>query len=221
MISVPGDCFMKKIIKILGICLLCVIFYLTGEAQSHQLKHEGEFLYSHVQNNDTLPLAVLPTVHIYAEALRKNRKEAREYNRLRNAVYVTYPYARIVAGMVKDIEKHLKTIDSKRARKVYLNYKEEELKNAFGPKIKDLSIYQGKVLIKLVYRETGHNCYNLIKELKGGFSARLWQTVAFLFGSNLKTPYDKQKNADIEGFVQEIEWIPFYYDAYRHPNRFN
>ncbi len=211
---------MKQLLKIIGIGLLCLVFYLNSDGQVDSIE-QGSFLYSHVEGRDTLPLKVLPTIKVTARALRKYRKAAKKYNRLRNAVYVTYPYARIVAGVVQDVDKHLKTLDSKREKKEYLKLKEEELKTSFGPKIKDLSVYQGKVLIKLVYRETGHNCYNLIKQLRGGFSARLWQTVAFFFGSNLKTPYDKRKNQDIEAFVEEIEHNPFYYDAYRHPNRFN
>ncbi len=196
---------------------------LHGNAQSKAVDSvgEGRFLYSVVRGQDTLPLAVLPPVEIVANAPRRLKEKVRKWNRLRNAVYVTYPYARIVAGELKEVDAHLQTLHGKKAREKYLDFKEEELKSAFGPKIKDLSIYQGKVLIKLIYRETGHNCYNLIRELKGGFSARFWQTVAFVFGSNLKTPYDRQENADIESIVREIEMNPFYYNAYYYRGHFN
>lgn len=213
---------MKGFFKIIGICLMFVGISLYSKAQNMDATTGGgQFTYSVIHGKDTLPLAVLPTVQIVAKAPRRLRKEVRKWNRLRNAIYVTYPYARIVAGELKEVDAHLKQLNSQKARKQYMNFKEDEIKQAFGPKIKDLSIYQGKVLIKLIYRETGHNCYNLIKELKGGFSARLWQTVAFVFGSNLKTPYDKTKYPDIESIVQEIEMNPFYYNAYYYRTHFN
>lgn len=213
---------MKGFAKIISIALC--LSGITFSATAQQVKNnsgEGRFTYSIVRDHDTIPLAVLPVVQIVADAPHRLRKKVRRWNRLRNAVYVTYPYARIVAGELKEVDAHLNTLKTKREQEKYLDFKEKEIKSSFGPKIKDLSIYQGKVLIKLIYRETGHNCYNLIKELKGGFSARLWQTVAFVFGSNLKTAYDKEENSDIESIVQEIEMNPFYYNAYRYRSRFN
>lgn len=195
---------------------------MCGQAQNlPSAADKGRFVPTFIDGKDTLPWAVLPPVEVLASAPRRLRKQVRKWNRLRNAVYVTYPYARIVAGVLKDVDTHLEQIPNKKQQKKYLKLKEDELKATFGPKIEDLSIYQGKVLIKLIYRETGHNCYNLIKELKGGFSARFWQTVAFVFGSNLKTPYDKKKNADIESIVEEIESNPYYYNAYYYRSRFN
>lgn len=212
---------MKRWIRIAIIVGGFVVMQLHSQAQAGKDTAGGRFVYSAIHGQDTLPLAVLPTVQIVAEAPRRLRKQVRQWNRLRNAVYVTYPYARIVAGVLKEVDTHLAQLPEKKQREAYLQFKEDELKESFGPKIKDLSIYQGKVLIKLIYRETGEDCYDLIRQLKGGFSARLWQTVAFVFGSNLKTAYDKRENADIESIVQEIEGNPFYYNAYYYRNRFN
>ena len=72
--------------------------------------------------------------------------------------------------------------------------------------MKDLSVYQGKVLMKLINRQTGNNCYEIIKEYRGGFNARIFQTVAFVFGSNLKQDYDANgDDKPIENIVNEIE----------------
>ena len=88
----------------------------------------------------------------------------------------------------------------------YINSREKELKKEFTDPLTNLSVYQGKVLMKLINRETrGTNCYDILKELKGGFTARFWQTVAFFFGSDLKQPYDaKGQDADIEIIVKEV-----------------
>ena len=76
----------------------------------------------------------------------------------------------------------------------------------FTDKLTNLSIYQGKVLMKLIYRETGNNCYEIIKEYKGGFNAVLYQTVAVIVGTNLKQNYDANGNdKPIEVIVKSLE----------------
>jgi len=93
------------------------------------------------------------------------------------------------------------------AIKKYINSREKELKKEFTDPLTNLSVYQGKILMKLINREThGHDCYNIVKELKNGFTARFWQTVAFFFGSNLKQSYDATgEDAEIERFVKEVQ----------------
>ena len=77
-------------------------------------------------------------------------------------------------------------MSNKRDRKKYIKTREKELKKEFAEPLKELSVYQGRVLMKLINRQTGNNCYEIIKEYKGGFNARVYQTVAFVFGSSLK-----------------------------------
>lgn len=213
-------CLMQKGALCFG--LLCAASCAV-RAQAIKPADSSRMVFAYVNGKDTVPWVVLPQVEVLAGAPRNMQRKVREWNRLRNAVYVTYPYARIAAGLLKEVDTHLDTIKSKKEKKAYLKLKEQQLKQQFGPKIEDLSIYQGKVLIKLIYRETGTDCYDLIRQLRGGFSARLWQTVAFVFGSNLKTAYDKQENADIESIVEEIENNPYYYNAYyyQYHRRFN
>ncbi|MCK7554573.1 DUF4294 domain-containing protein [Chitinophaga sedimenti] len=129
---------------------------------------------------------------------------------MRNAVYVTYPYARQASRILKDVSAQLDNMPDKKKRKAYLKTKEKELKDQFGDKLENLSIYQGKVLMKLIHRETGENCFEILKELKGGFNAQLYQTVAFFFGGNLKSEFDKNDDRDIEAIVQEIQLYNYY-----------
>ena len=92
------------------------------------------------------------------------------------------------------------------ARKRIIKSREKEMKRDFGDKVTSLSVYQGKVLMKLINRETGNNCYEIIKEYKGGFNAGFWQTVAYVFGSSLKQPYAPQgDDKDIEKIVLELQ----------------
>ncbi|HEY0273495.1 MAG TPA: DUF4294 domain-containing protein, partial [Chitinophaga sp.] len=151
------------------------------------------------------PEITLPFTEVYDKLPKRFVKERARWTRLRNAVYVTYPYALTAASLLKDVNAKLATMPDKRARKAFLESKEKEMKAKFGNKLEDLSVYQGKVLMKLINRQTGQNCYDIIKELKGGFNARLWQTVAFFVGGDLKSEYDLQEDKDIEDIVQEIE----------------
>lgn len=167
-------------------------------------------LHAIVVGKDTIPVITLAIVDVVEKMPKALRKERERWSRLRNAVYVTYPYARSAARVLKDVNSRLTTMNSKRERKAYLATKEKELKAEFGDKLENLSVYQGKVLMKLIDRETGQNCYDIIKELKGGFNARVWQTVAFFFGGNLKSDYDKQEDHDIEIIVQELEMYQHY-----------
>ena len=97
-------------------------------------------------------------------------------------------------------------VPDERQRKLIIKSREKDLKRDFADKVTNLSVYQGKVLMKLINRETGNNCYEIIKEFKGGFNAGFWQAVAFVFGSNLKQQYDaKGDDKDIEKIVLEVQ----------------
>jgi hypothetical protein len=139
-----------------------------------------------------------------------------EWTRLRNAVYVTYPYARTAGATINDITTKLANTSSKKERKNYIKTREKELRKQFSDPLSNLSVYQGKVLMKLISRQTGNNCYEILKEYKGGFNARAYQTVAFFFGSSLKQDWDLSDKTDrqIENFVKEIDGA-WYGNPYR------
>ena len=144
-------------------------------------------------------------------------KYKREYNRLRNAVYVTYPFARTAGVTLNEIQLQLTQINSKKEKNKYLKSREKELKDQFADPLTNLSVYQGRVLMKLINRQTGNNCYSIIREYKGGVSARLYQTVAFFFGSSLKQDYDMKNATDrqIETIVKEIDGM--WYNSLARP----
>lgn len=159
-----------------------------------------------VVNDEIVPGGNLEWVWVSAQYPPHLLKKRQEWTRLRNAVYVTYPYARKAAFLINDINYKLSSIDSKKERKKYIKSREGEIRKEFGDPITNLSVYQGKVLMKLINRQTGNNCYELLKEYKGGFNARMFQTVAFFFGSNLKQSYDgQQEDQQIENIVREVE----------------
>lgn len=154
-----------------------------------------------------------------------NPKDAAKYwanwTRLRNAVYVTYPMARSAGFVMVDVNKHLEKVDGKGERKAYIKSREKELRAAFGDKVSDLSIYQGKVLMKLINRQTGNNCFEIIKEMKGGFTAGFYQTLMFFAGTSLKqawSPAEDKFDKEIDEIVQEIDRMYYGSPAYSSPS---
>ena len=159
-----------------------------------------------VHQGQWVPVQNMEYYFVTAPYPKHLRKKKAEWTRLRNAVYVTYPYARRAGAIMNDINLKLAGIKNKEERKKYLKSREKELKKEFADPLSDLSVYQGKVLMKLINRQTGNNCYDIIKEYKGSFTARFWQTLAFVFGSNLKQAYNPAEgDKEIELIVMEVE----------------
>jgi hypothetical protein len=185
---------------------LMVLFCTTKTSVAQFSQFDTIKVAAVVYNGDTIEAKTL------ADFLHKSKMTAAqalaraEWTRLRNAVYVTYPYAKRAGKVMNDVNAHLATIANKEDRKKYIKSREKELRKEFAEPLTNLSIYQGKVLMKLINRETGNNCYEIIKEFKGGLVARLYQTVAFFFTTNLKQEYNKDgEDAVMEKIVQEVE----------------
>ncbi len=154
---------------------------------------------------DTIPGSYLPEVTVYTKLTPQQRRYWADWTRLRNAVYVTYPYAKAASKVMNEINARLVNVSDRKARREIIKSREKDLKKEFTSKLTQLSVYQGKVLMKLIYRETGNNCYEIIDEYKGFISAAFWQTVAVVFGSNLKQNYDPYlKDRDMEGIVKDV-----------------
>jgi hypothetical protein len=157
---------------------------------------------------DTIPQSWLPTVLVSAVQTRALKNYWNNWTRLRNAVYVTYPYARTASKVIQSVNAQLANVQDEKLRRQIIKSREKDLKRDFADKVTNLSVYQGKVLMKLINRETGNNCYQLVKEYKGGFNAGIWQTVAFVFGSSLKQPYNPNgEDQEIEKLVVEVQKI--------------
>jgi hypothetical protein len=190
---------------------LLVLFILlkVGKANllAQQLNNRDTiFSYAMIYNGDTIEAKTLVDINFYSRLTQAQRDNQAKWNRLRNAVYVTYPYARRAGMVINDINRKLVAISIEKDRKLYIKTREKELRKEFTTPLTNLSIYQGKVLMKLINRETGNNCFEIIREYKGGLTAGLYQTVAFFFSTSLKQPYDKNgEDFEIEKIVQEVE----------------
>jgi len=158
-----------------------------------------------IVHGDTLPAIDLNSVVIFPSAKFDTRKEAARYDRLVYNIKFVYPYAKLAGVKLKQIKAVLDTIKNDKQRKLFLKKSEKELDAQFGDQVRDMTYSQGKILIKLVYRETGASTFSIVRELKGGFSAFFWQTFARLFGYDLKAVYDPQ--GDDQGIERVIQMI--------------
>ncbi|HTM64707.1 MAG TPA: DUF4294 domain-containing protein [Flavipsychrobacter sp.] len=170
-----------------------------------------------IENGDTIANIFLDDFEVLDRLPKKWARKQTQFNRLRYNVYKTYPYAVIAAGVLKDVNEKLAMIPEEKAKKAYMKSIEKELKAKFKGDLENLTISQGQVLVKLINRQTGRNCYSIIKEVKGGFNAVVYQSVALLFSNNLKKAYDPEgDDRDIESVVREIEAANYYrYQYYR------
>ncbi|MEO7308913.1 MAG: DUF4294 domain-containing protein [Chitinophagaceae bacterium] len=164
-------------------------------------------VYGTVMPDGTIvPTSVLPDVWCYGKLPQRLAEKMKEWTRLRNAVYVCYPYAKEAGKIINEVNAKLAGVTDDKERKKIIKAREKDMRKSFTSKITDLSVYQGKVLMKLINRETGNNCFEILKEYKGGFNAVLYQSIAFVFGSNLKQSYEPTgTDRDMEVIVKDVE----------------
>ncbi len=163
-------------------------------------------VFAKIVNNDTIPMVHLPEIPIYAMRLFDSRRDIRRIEKLIYNVKKVYPYARLAGLKLREYNTLLLDATSDKERKKIMKKAEDEINEQFGPELRDLTFTQGKILIKLIDRETTATSYTLLKDLRGGFTAFFYQGFARIWGYNLKTKYDPSGEDDlIETIVLMIE----------------
>jgi hypothetical protein len=166
----------------------------------------GTTVYARIIDGDTIPIITLKEFSVTAPRSFASPKEAEKWDRLKRDVKKAYPFAKIAGQKLKEYNDALAEMKSEKDRKAFLKDKEKEMKAEFENDLKRLTLRQGKLLIKLIDRETGSTSYELVKELKGSFSVFMWQSLARMFGTNLKDTYDANgEDKAIEDIVKMIE----------------
>ncbi len=159
-----------------------------------------------IVNGDTVPVVDLYDVYVYTEYVLKNKRQREQWTRIKYNVKKVYPYAILAAAKLKEYDRILEHMPDEKMKKAYLRVCEKDLKHEFEDELKELSINQGRVLMKLIDRETGKTTYEIVKEMRGGFQACMWQAVARIFGNNMKDDYDANfEDIMIERAVKIVE----------------
>ncbi len=183
-----------SMIKIFPILIIILFFRFSAFSQellddSVTMKHY-DVLKQMILGGDTLLHSTIKEVEIYPMPQFSSRRDYRRYQRLVHNLKVVYPYALLAAEKLDEMNETFIELETERERRRYVKQVESALMEEFEDELKSLTLTQGRLLIKLIDRETGNTSYELVRELRGSFSAFFWQAVARLFGSNLRTKFD-------------------------------
>jgi len=142
---------------------------------------------------DTFFIADVPEVEVLAF---KDKNERTKYYILKRRVLKVYPYAMSAKEKLMNIEVGLDSIPKRRHKKQYTKEVAKWVKEEYADRLKNLTMSEGKILVKLIYRETNTTSYEIVKSYRGRFNAFFWQTMAKLWDNNLKTEYDPVNNRE-------------------------
>lgn len=196
---------MKKRFNILAGVLLLSMIAIQSNAQDN--KSAGGYLVPVcIYKGDTIPSITLPDVYIFKPLKFRNDKERKEYYRLVYNVKKTFPISQEINRTIIETYEYLQTLPNEKIRQRHIKRVEKGLKEQYTARMKKLSFAQGKLLIKLVDRQSNQTSYELVKAFMGPFKAGLYQTFAGLFGASLKKQYDPEgDDRMIERIVLQVQ----------------
>ena len=185
--------------------LLLIAVFVFISFYSYSQEKDNIVVYGTIVDGDTIPMIQLKEVSVYNLQVL-TRREERKLTRLMKNVKIVYPYARLAGIKLLEYEDILVQAPDNKARRKIMKKLEEELHDEYGQELGDLTVSQGKILLKLIDRETGASSYNLVADFRGEFRAVFYQAFARLFGMNMKIRYDPEgEDRDIEFIVKMIE----------------
>jgi hypothetical protein len=195
-----GNCLlMKKYFFILSF-----LFGLSYLLKSQEINHI--VTKTIIIQGDTMPIFSLREVEVVSLEIPKTKKGKRRLTKLVENVKKVYPYAKLAGIQLNKYEDMLLAAETDKERRQIMKQAEQEIKEEYGDELKNLTFTQGKILIKLLDRETGESSFELVQELRGKFTAFWYQAFAKLWGYNLKVKYDPEgEDIQIETIVRLIE----------------
>ncbi len=155
-------------------------------------------------NGERIPWTFIRPVEISKKRVFSSPEARARYLRLRHNVIKVLPYAQFAQDRYAQLHDELAMTTNRRSRRQLVRACEQEIKDMFNKEVKNLTVSQGKILIKLIDRQTGYSSYEVVKELRGGVTAFLYQSMARVFGHNLKSQYDPEEDREIENIIQSL-----------------
>lgn len=185
--------------------LIIILFIsLITNASAQETKYT--VLQAKVINGDTVPYVRLMEVEIFSLKIPKSRSAQKRLTKLVKNVKIVYPYAKLAGIKLREYEDLLINAKTDKERKQIMKQAEKEINEEYGGELRELTFSQGKILIKLIDRETGDSSYELVQELRGKFTAFWYQAFARIWGYNLKVKYEPEgEDRQLEVIVQMIE----------------
>jgi len=186
--------------------LFIIFFIFIGYYSLFAQKVKPIIVHAIVIEGDTIPVIGLDEVEIYSFKIPQSRKARKRLTKLIKNVKKVYPWARLAGIQLKKYDKMLREAKNDKDRRKIMKRAEKEINDKYGGELKKLTFSQGKILIKLIDRETGNSSYSLVQELRGNFTAFFYQAFARIWGYNLKIKYDPEdRDKQIETIVKMIE----------------
>ena len=163
----------------------------------------GYYHFIEKETGDTLMMLVFNNITIYPRERFRNKKEEEFYWKTVRDVKRTLPYAKLISATLLETYEYIDTYKSQKEKQAYLKQFEKEIFHQYKPVMKKMTKGQGKMLIKLINRETNQNSYSIVKAFLGTFRAGFWQTFGRFFGVSLKQGYHPNKNKD-DAMIERI-----------------
>jgi hypothetical protein len=183
-----------------------LFFFLLCWSKVFAQQESSKVLNAIIVDGDTIAVDDLSEVNIYNKETSGISAEAKQFNRLVKNVKKVYPYAKLAGIKFNEYSALLAGVKNEKEKRRMMKKAQDELEAQFGEDLKALTFSQGKILLKLVDRQTGNSSFELVQEFRGKFVAFFWQSFAKLFGYNLKIQYDPLgEDKDIELIVLMIE----------------
>jgi hypothetical protein len=194
---------MKRVFKIVLLLFLC---FAGFSENCFAQKKDSTRVMGIIQKGDTIIHKNIPEVIVLPRQEFKNARHERRYNRYVEKVKKVYPYAKMAGEMLQEYEPKYLALEDDRERRKMMKDIEQQLMDEYEDELKRMTISEGRILLKLIDRETSRTSYVLIKEFRGGVPAFFWQGIARLFGSDLKAEYDPNgEDKVLEQIVTLIE----------------
>ena len=168
----------------------------------------GYYHFREEVTGDTVMMLVFNPIIIFPPERFKNKKEEQFYWKTVRDVKKTLPYAKLICSTLLETYEYLETFPTKKEKEEYLKQFEKEIFRQYKPVMKKMTRSQGKMLCKLINRETNQTSYSIVKAFLGSFRAGFWQTFGRFFGVNMKNPYRPEQDktdAMIERICVRIE----------------
>lgn len=183
--------------------LLLSILFLSAISTTAAFAESGSYRMARIEVIDGEEVPCFQMKHVYCFARPKDM--SRFYKLVYNVKKV-YPIAKEAERLLAEIEENIHHIKTPQGQRGYVKKMEKQLTEQYTPVLKNMTFSQGKILIKLLDRQTDRTGYDIVKELRGGFRAGLYQGVARIFGANLKDTYDQDgEDQLIEEIIEMVE----------------
>jgi len=184
--------------------LFFLFFFSTLISSSQQIDDDAATDYIRIEGDTIVKGSIgLNEVLLLPRRPFKNSEQIRKYLILKRKTIKVYPYSVMASKRLKSLNNRLLIIKTKRERRRYTRMVQKFLEDELTPELSKLTKSEGQILIKLIYRQTGISTYNLVKNLRNGVKAFLYNTTARFFDLNLKTEFNPEIILD-DYYIEDI-----------------